>query len=46
MQKLSKKGYYNAASNWDMTPEELVRLYLEWGNNWAKGDGYVMRPLK
>ncbi len=31
------------AVNWDMTPEEAVRLYLEWGNNWARGDGYVIR---
>ena len=23
--------------NWEMTPEEAVRLYLEWGNNWARG---------
>jgi hypothetical protein len=29
--------------NWEMTPEEAVRLYLEWGNNWARGDGYVIR---
>ena len=29
--------------NWEMTPEEAVRLYLEWGNNWAHGDGYVIR---
>jgi len=29
--------------NWDMTPEEAVRLYLEWGNNWSRGDGYVVR---
>ena len=29
--------------NWNMGPEEAVRLYLEWGNNWAKGDGYVIR---
>jgi len=28
--------------DWDMTPEEAVRLYLEWGNNWARGDGYVI----
>jgi hypothetical protein len=25
-----------------MTPEEAVRLYLEWGNNWARGN-YVVR---
>lgn len=29
--------------NWEMTPEEAIRLYLEWGNNWARGDGYVIR---
>lgn len=23
--------------DWDMTPEEAVRLYLEWGNNWIGG---------
>ncbi len=23
--------------NWEMTPEEAVRLYLEWGNNWSRG---------
>ena len=30
------------AIDWDMTPEEAVRLYLEWGNNWAGGK-YVIR---
>jgi hypothetical protein len=25
-----------------MTPEEAVRLYLEWGNNWTRGN-YVIR---
>jgi len=28
--------------DWEMTPEEAVRLYLEWGNNWASGN-YVIR---
>ena len=28
--------------DWDMTPEEAVRLYLEWGNNWARGN-YVIK---
>ena len=23
--------------DWNMTPEEAVRLYLEWGNNWSRG---------
>ena len=30
------------AIDWGMTPEEAVRLYLEWGNNWASGN-YVIR---
>jgi len=30
------------AIDWNMTPEEAVRLYLEWGNNWVGGD-YVIR---
>jgi hypothetical protein len=24
--------------DWDMTPEEAVTLYLEWGNNWTHGN--------
>ena len=28
--------------DWDMTPEEAVRLYLEWGNNWS-GGRYAIR---
>jgi hypothetical protein len=28
--------------DWEMTPEEAVRLYLEWGNNWSRGN-YVIR---
>jgi len=24
--------------DWDMTPEEAVTLYLEWGNNWSHGN--------
>ncbi|MFW5975366.1 MAG: DVU0772 family protein [Desulfosalsimonas sp.] len=28
--------------DWEMTPEEAVRLYLEWGNNWANSN-YVIR---
>ena len=30
------------AIDWDMTPEEAVRLYLEWGNNWARSN-FVIR---
>ncbi len=25
------------AIDWNMTPEEAVVLYLEWGNNWSHG---------
>ncbi len=28
--------------DWDMTPEEAVRLYLEWGNNWSHSN-YVIK---
>lgn len=28
--------------DWAMTPEEAVRLYLEWGNNWAHSN-FVIR---
>lgn len=28
--------------DWDMTPEEVVRLYLEWGCNYARSN-YVVR---
>ncbi|MFC1823201.1 DVU0772 family protein [Thermodesulfobacteriota bacterium] len=29
------------AIDWDMTPEEAVTLYLEWGNNWTHGKHLV-----
>jgi hypothetical protein len=31
------------AIDWDMTPENAVRTYLEWGNIYARGDGSVVR---
>lgn len=27
--------------DWDMTPEEAVKRYLEWGNNWSSGNNMV-----
>lgn len=27
--------------DWDMTPEEAVTRYLEWGNNWSHGKNLV-----
>lgn len=29
------------AIDWEMTPEEAVTLYLEWGNNWSHGKHLV-----
>ena len=28
--------------DWEMTPADAVKLYLEWGNNWASSN-YVIR---
>ena len=45
MMKLEEIKNHKALLNdidWEMTPEEAVRLYLEWGNNWAGGK-YVIR---
>jgi hypothetical protein len=42
LQDIKKNGDLVDAIDWDMTPEEAVRLYLEWGNNWAGGN-YVIR---
>ena len=27
--------------NWDMSPEEAVRMHLEWGNNWSRGNDFI-----
>ena len=42
LENLQKNNDLLNAIDWDMTPEEAVRLYLEWGNNWARGN-YVIR---
>ncbi len=42
LQDIKKNSELLDAIDWDMTPEEAVRLYLEWGNNWAGGN-YVIR---
>ena len=39
---LRKNNMLLDSIDWNMTPEEAVRLYLEWGNNWARGN-YVIR---
>ena len=42
LSELKKNNDILNSIDWDMTPEEAVRLYLEWGNNWARGN-YVIR---
>ena len=42
LDEIKKSDTLVNAIDWDMTPEEAVRLYLEWGNNWAGGN-YVIR---
>ncbi len=42
LKDLKKRSDLLNVIDWDMTPEEAVRLYLEWGNNWARGN-YVIR---
>ena len=39
----SLKDYCNLPIDWEMTPEEAVTLYLEWGNNWRKGERQPVR---
>ena len=45
LERIAKDRDLVNAIDWDMTPEEAVRLYLEWGNNWARGN-YVIRSKK
>jgi hypothetical protein len=42
LEKIKQDPVLLNAIDWEMTPEEAVRLYLEWGNNWARGN-YVIR---
>lgn len=37
LQDLKKDRKLIDSIDWDMTPEEAVTLYLEWGNNWSHG---------
>jgi len=37
MNELKQRKDMIESIDWDMTPEEAVTLYLEWGNNWAHG---------
>lgn len=42
LEQLKEKREILNQIDWEMTPEEAVRLYLEWGNNWAHSN-YVIR---
>ena len=42
LEELKKNNDLLNSIDWNMTPEEAVRLYLEWGNNWTRGN-YVIR---
>jgi len=37
LEELRNHDEFTSVIDWDMTPEEAVTLYLEWGNNWANG---------
>ena len=44
LEQLKKRNDIINDVDWEMTPEEAVRLYLEWGNNWARSN-YVIRSV-
>ncbi|MCF8127692.1 MAG: hypothetical protein K9N10_04190 [Deltaproteobacteria bacterium] len=41
LEELKKEGRLVDSIDWSMAPEEAVRLYLEWGNNWSGGYSMV-----
>jgi hypothetical protein len=41
LEELKKDDELVDSIDWSMTPEEAVRLYLEWGNNWSGGYSMV-----
>ena len=38
LEKLKKDRELINSIDWEMTPELAVRMYLEWGNIWARGE--------
>ena len=42
LEELKKEADLIDEISWDLGPEEAVKLYLEWGNNWTRGN-YVIR---
>ena len=43
LEELKKDRELLNSIDWDMTPENAVRVYLEWGNIYARGDRHVIR---
>lgn len=43
LEELKKEKEIIYSIDWEMTPEEAVRVYLEWGNIYARGDANVVR---
>jgi hypothetical protein len=43
LEELRKERDLIDSIDWDMTPENAVRVYLEWGNIFARGDRSVVR---
>ena len=41
LEELKQRRDIIDAVDWDMTPEEAVTRYLEWGNNWSHGKNLV-----
>ena len=44
LKQLKKRTDILNEIDWEMTPEEAVRLYLEWGTNWVRSH-YVIRSV-
>ena len=41
LEELRKNRDIINSIDWEMTPEEAVTLYLEWGNNWSHGKNLI-----
>ena len=41
LEEIRNKKELISVIDWDMTPEEAVTRYLEWGNNWTHGKNLV-----
>ena len=39
--EIRRRNDITGVIDWQMTPEEAVTLYLEWGNNWTHGKNLI-----